>query len=219
MQARSQLRYRPTVYLVANHIVIGRNALIWQEFLIALHRLLGFNFRSGRDKRPGAIIAIGGIMSKLILLLIVLFSGFAQAKELTNRLGVGFRNTYAFEMPAAAVSYYPNADYGVIGALGLDTQNEYSKFGLTGGLRRFIFREENMNFFMGGTASMVSQELAGETSSGFELAAIVGSEFFLSGLDSLGFNIETGIGVTNVKKVRFRTFGDSFLRAGIFFYF
>jgi hypothetical protein len=47
----------------------------------------------------------------------------------------------------------------------------------------------------------------------------VGGEFFLNGLDSLGFTFETGVGVTNVKKVRFRTVGDSFVSAGMVFYF
>ena len=54
---------------------------------------------------------------------------------------------------------------------------------------------------------------------GFEIAALVGGEFFIHGLDSLGFNFETGVGITNVKKVRFRTLGDHIFRAGMFFYF
>lgn len=161
-----------------------------------------------------------GFASVLGLLVSVLLTPqIGSAKELANRLGVGFRNSYAIDLPAAAVSYYPTADYGVIGALGLDTENEASRFAVTGGVRRLIFREDNMNFFMGGTISVLSRENSGDTNSGFELGALVGSEFFLPGLDSLGFNLETGIGVTNVKKVRFRTFADHFLRAGIFFYF
>ena len=157
---------------------------------------------------------------KYILSILILFFGFsAAAKELTSRLGVGFRNAYSIDVPAIATSYYPNPDYGVIGALGVDTQHEASKFVVTGGMRKIVFREENMNFFMGGTLSMLSREQTGETNSGFELAALVGSEFFIAGLDSLGFNVETGIGVTNISKVRFRTFGDHMLRAGIFFYF
>lgn len=150
---------------------------------------------------------------------VMLASMGASAKDLTNRLGVGFRNSYAIDLPAAAVSYYPNQDFGVIGALGMDTQTDNSKFAITGGVRRLIFREENMNFFMGGQLSMVSQQVSGDTNSGFDLGGLVGSEFFLPGLDSLGFNLETGVGVTNVKNIRFRTFGDTFLRAGIFFYF
>ena len=76
-----------------------------------------------------------------------------------------------------------------------------------------------MNFFMGGMLTFLSREIAGVSDSGFEMSAVVGGEFFLAGLDSLGINFETGIGVTNVKKVRFRTIGDHPFRAGMIFYF
>lgn len=143
----------------------------------------------------------------------------ASAKDLATRLGVGFRDAYAITLPSIASIYYPNPDWGVVGALGIDTQNQNSKFAFSVGLRKIVFKEDNMNFFMGGTLGMLSNEVAGTSSSGFELDGLIGSEFFLAGLDSLGFNIETGIGVSNVDKVRFRTLGDNFFKAGIFFYF
>ena len=61
---------------------------------------------------------------------------------------------------------------------------------------------------MGGNIAMITNEVATVKDSGFELAALVGGEFFLNGLDSLGFTFETGVGVTNVKKVRFKTVGE-----------
>jgi len=76
-----------------------------------------------------------------------------------------------------------------------------------------------MNFFTGGMLSLISQSVVGTTNSGFELGAVVGGEFFLPGLENLGFSFDTGVGVTNVSSVRFRTIGNSFLNAGIIFYF
>ena len=142
-----------------------------------------------------------------------------SAKDLASRLGVGYRNAYAFDLPSLATVYYPSSDVGFVGALGIDTEDMNSKFAFSAGVRRIIFKEDNMNFFMGGMLSLVSKETAGSTDSGFDLAGLVGSEFFLPGLENLGFNIESGVSVTNVKKVRFRTTGDSFIRAGIIFYF
>jgi hypothetical protein len=142
-----------------------------------------------------------------------------QAKDLTSRLGVGFRNSYSFELPAIAANYYPNPETGFIGAVGIDTAENNSKFAVTGGVRRIIFKEENMNFFMSGTLSFVSSEVNGSTNSGFEICGLVGDEFFLPGLENLGFNIEGGVGVVNLGKVRFRTVADHILRAGVFFYF
>ncbi|MFN7728938.1 MAG: organic solvent tolerance protein [Bdellovibrio sp.] len=160
-----------------------------------------------------------GLFCIALISALVGFASAASAKDLSSRLGVGFRNAYSFDLPSLAAHYYPTSDMGFVGAVGIDTEDQNSKFALSGGIRKIIFTEDNLNFFMGGVFSMVSKEAAGSTDSGFELAALVGAEFFFAGLENLGFNFETGVAVTNVKKVRFRTMGDSFLRAGIVFYF
>lgn len=152
------------------------------------------------------------------------FIGFVsirtEAKDLSSRLGVGYRNSLVtMTLPSAAIFYYPSTEYSVYGTLGVDTEDNNSKFGFSVGSRRIIFREDNMNFFAGGQLGLVNQEVSGTKDSGYELAALVGGEFFLPGLDSLGFNFETGMGITTVKKTRFRTLGDSFITAGISFYF
>ena len=144
----------------------------------------------------------------------------AVAKDLASRLGVGFRNSLVTtDIPSVAVFYSPSNDVQVLGSLGVDTQEDNSKFAFLGGVRRIIFKEEAMNFFMGGNVAMVNSEVATKKDSGFELAALVGGEFFLHGLDSLGFQFESGVGITTVGKTRFRTLGASFVNAGMAFYF
>ena len=156
----------------------------------------------------------------VVALMLMLVGQGAFAKEMANRLGVGFRDSYtSMNLPSLSAQYYPNSQYGLIGAVGIDTEDSYSRFGFSGGIRKIIFMEENLNFFMGGLLSVISKETAGSTDSGFEIAATVGTEFFLTGLENLGFNVESGLGFSNVGKVRFRTLGDSFLKAGIIFYF
>lgn len=146
-------------------------------------------------------------------------SPVVQAKELQNRMGVGFRNAYGIDVPSIAATYYPNSQFAVLGAVGIDTQKDQAKSAFSGGLRRILFREPQMNFFTGGYLSMLSNETTTGTDSGFEISAVVGGEFFFTGLDSLGFNFETGAGVTNLGRTRFRTLGDHMFRAGMFFYF
>jgi len=161
-------------------------------------------------------------LRKVLALTIALMMGpqVCWAKDLTNRLGVGFRDSYsAFSLPSLAAEYYPNSQYGVIGALGIDTEDQNSKFALSGGVRKIIFAEENLNFFMSAIISAISDEEMGSSSSGFELAGLVGTEFFLAGLENLGFSFEAGVDVSNVNKVRFSTIGASFVKAGIMFYF
>ena len=158
-------------------------------------------------------------------LLCVFVGGLVHAKELANRLGVGFRDSVSMDIPSVAAFYYPNSDYGMIGSIGIDTQKNQSKSAIAGAVRRIIFKEEQMNFFGGAQLALLSQEVPNttvsgfETQSGIEVAATVGGEFFFQGLESLGFNFETGVAMANVGRVRFRTIGDSFLRAGIAFYF
>ena len=158
--------------------------------------------------------------SLIALFFSTLLIGVANAKDLNSRLGVGYRNSLVtMSLPSAAVFYYPSPDFSIYSTLGVDTEDNNSKFGLSAGARKIIFREDNMNFFAGGQLAIVNQEIAGTKDSGYELAALLGGEFFLSGLDSIAFNFETGMGVTTVRKTRFRTVGDSFLNAGIAFYF
>lgn len=158
---------------------------------------------------------------RLFFLLISLAFGVAsQAKDLTSRLGVGYRNALVtMDLPSVATIYYPSPDIGLVGSLGVDTQDQNSAFAFAGGVRRIIFKEDNMNFFGAGQVAIINQEFATQKDSGFELAATVGGEFFLPGLESLGLNFETGMGVTTVRKTRFRTLGGSFLSAGMIFYF
>ena len=160
-------------------------------------------------------------MSRIVLgLLIVSLAGVCQAKELTNRLGVGYQNQFSIDLPGVAARYYPNPDLGVSAALGIDTQTDASKFGLLVKVFRIIFKEPNLNFYLGAGAGIISHQVSGTTDSGFELDGYCGVEFFLPGLPSLGFLVESGIGIASINSgVRFRTFGDHPFRAGIMFYF
>lgn len=142
-----------------------------------------------------------------------------QAKDLSSRLGVGYRAAFPFELSAISVQYYPSSDLGLTVSLGVDTQTNNSRFGLQLGVRRIVFKEENLNFFMGGTAATLTSETAGVKSSGYEIAAVAGAEFFFASLENLGFNFETGVAVTSLDRVRFRTLGENMLRGGMYFYF
>jgi len=154
----------------------------------------------------------------------------SQAKDMTSRLGVGYMNDFSIQpLPSIAVKYYPSTDIAVSAALGVDTNTTNttggsSAFGFGAKFYKTIFTEDNLNFFMGAGAGLVSLAPAsggsGSTNSGFELSGFAGAEFFIPGLDSLGFNFSAGVGVTSLSSgVRFRTIGESPLNAGMFFYF
>lgn len=164
---------------------------------------------------------IVGTFPVFTVLIVMIFGTLekVEAKDLSHRLGIGYRDSYSFPLPSMAIQYYPNTDYGIISALGIDTEDKNSRFAFSFGMRKIIFKEENLNFFFGGILTLANTDNGIDKRSGFEMAATVGSEFFLQGLDSLGFNVETGVAVSNLNKVRFRTLGDSFIKSGIIFYF
>jgi hypothetical protein len=165
-------------------------------------------------------------MTQRWLFFLVVFgvwAGFLQsvhAKDLTTRLGVGYKDQFSVALPSIAVQYYPNANLGVAAALGLDTQSQNSKFGFSVKVFRVIYMEDNLNFYMGTSAGLVSVESGSSTSSGFELNGLIGCEYFFGGLENLGFTFETGVAVRSISSgVSFRTVGDSPLRGGVTFYF
>lgn len=152
-------------------------------------------------------------------LCLIVFAGNVEAKELTNRLGVGVKKNTTLDLPELAVVYHPVSDIAVAGGLGIDTQKSYSKFAFNAAVRRLVFKEDNMNFYMGGALGLVNIETNGNKESGFELNALFGGEFFFTGLDSLAFTFEGGVGVISTDNVRFRTIADGPFSAGIVFYF
>lgn len=156
--------------------------------------------------------------------LFTLISSTLHAKELTNRLGLGYSDQFSEGLPSISVRYWPDPKLGIGAALGVDTQEDNSRFGFMARLYRIIFTEDNMNFYMGAGAGLISVEkkvgATTDNDSGFELNGFFGGEFFFAGLDSLGFSFEAGVGVTSISsEVRFRTMGDSPVKAGITFYF
>ncbi len=154
------------------------------------------------------------------------FSQPSLAKDLSKRLGLGIRNNMTVDVPMISANYYFGKEVGISAAFGVDTQDENSRMAIAFGVRRNIFFEPNLNFYMGGQVATVSfekakEDLPTETEklSGIEADVFVGTEFFFAGLDSVGFTFESGFGVATTGKTRFRTIADHPFRAGIHFYF
>ena len=144
----------------------------------------------------------------------------AHGVDLANRLGVGYSNQMSEDLPALTARYYPNSTTGMSLAVGVDTEKDNSRFGLLAKLYRVVFSEDNLNFYIGGGAGLLSIERGGENKSGFELMGVLGAEFFFAGLENLGFTFEAGVGVrSDSDGARFRTIGNHPLRGGIIFYF
>ncbi|MCB0377202.1 MAG: organic solvent tolerance protein [Bdellovibrionales bacterium] len=160
------------------------------------------------------------IVVALIFSVISTISINSFAVDLANRLGVGYSNQMSEDLPAITARYYPNSMVGMSVAIGVDTEKNNSKFGALFKLYRIVFTENNMNFYVGGGAGLLSREVANDNRSGFELNGFLGGEFFFTGLENLGFTFEAGVGIrSDSDGARFRTIGDHPLRGGMIFYF
>ena len=141
------------------------------------------------------------------------------ARNLSHRLGVGFTNQIATTVdgtiPALSGKYYLSKNYATSVELGLDTRSTNSTVAAGAKLYKNLFLEDNLVFYTGAGLAMVSRN-----GSKFQLSAFLGSEFFFSGLPSLGLSFEAGLrGDSYSGSFAIRTTGDSFLSAGMHFYF
>lgn len=163
--------------------------------------------------------------SKLLLVIVVsfvssLFSSLAYSKDMTHRLGVGIKDNLSKSLPSLAMVYYPSMEYAFTGGVGLDTEKNNSAMQVNLGIRRVVFFEPNLNFYMGGQAALITDENTVDGKrNGYEINAHFGTEFFLQGLENLGFTFEMGVAVVSLGDVRFRTLAVDPLKAGLIFYF
>lgn len=155
-----------------------------------------------------------------ILFFALLAGAAAESKDLTHRMGVGVKNNSVESVPSLAAIYYIDKNYAVTSGVGFDTKKDYSKLQANAGLRKMIYFEDHLNFYMGGQLGILNAENPTDgKKTGIELLAVFGCEFFFTGLDNLGLSVEGGLGMSTLNSTRVRTVADDPFRAGIVFYF
>ena len=170
------------------------------------------------------LLVEGEFMHRIALLVLFLFSttSFAAAyeqKNLRGRLGVGFTNQIATTengtIPALSAKYYFSKTFASSLGFGFDTRNPNSTVGVGLKLYRNVFIEPQLIFYTGAGLALVSRN-----GSKSQVSLFFGSEFFFEGLPSLGLSFEAGVhGDSTSGSFALRTTGDSFLTAGMHFYF
>ncbi len=152
--------------------------------------------------------------------LILVVGALVQAKPMPQRLGVGIKDNTADSIPSLAAIYNLNSDFAFTGGLGFDTKKDYSAFQAGVGMRHVIFHENNLHFYTGGQFAIVNTDNPADgKQSGFDVRFVLGTEFFFSSLENVGFSFEGGLGLSSLKETRVRTVADGPLKAGILFYF
>lgn len=157
-----------------------------------------------------------------LLLALTLISN-VQAKELFGRIGLGYNAQFAQTantsgIPAISLKYgfNPRTMAELIGGY-YSGSNGYGVAALK--FMQTMHSESYLNFYFlfgGGVVSSASR-------SGVEFLGGFGTEFFIPGVDNVGISFEAGLDFENLSSANqtltLKTFGASFLNAGMHFYF
>jgi hypothetical protein len=163
-------------------------------------------------------------MQRIILVLLLVFSTpIAESRELFGRIGLGYNAQFAQSStssttPGISLKYgfNPRTMLEVIGAY-------YSGSNGTGvaalKIMQTMHSESYLNFYFLFGGGLVSRASV----SGTEFLGGFGTEFFIPGIESVGISFEAGLDFENVSSSDntfvLKTFGASFLNAGMHFYF
>jgi len=160
----------------------------------------------------------------LLVVFIVVCYGNALAKDLQRRLGVGFNSQLSlgdFEVDSISVKYYTNSKLCLQGIFGFVMSDPVDVINFGGKALFTIKEEQNMNVYAGGGIGIANVDPDNaDSDTAFLLSGILGLEYFFNGLPNLGFSTELGLTFFDYDDLdAVGTMADSFLSAGIHYYF
>lgn len=159
---------------------------------------------------------------KILLLCLFLVPTLSFAADLRGRMGLGFTNQLANDIPAISLKIQQSKTFAMGGLLGFKSDSDNTLYGAGVKLYRIIFDEPQLNFYLAGllaTETYLDDEKKAQ--SGYQFDGTMGTEFHFSGLESLGFSFEFGLSVRKANAeggTSFETLGDHFLKAAVHFY-
>lgn len=136
-------------------------------------------------------------------------------------MGIGATNQLANGIPAISLKVQQSKTFALGGLLGFKSNEDDTLYGAGVKFYRIIFDEPQLNFYLAGLFATENYIEKDKTKSGFQVDATMGSEFHLTGLESIGFSFEFGLSARNADPdggTSFETLGDQFVKAAVHFY-
>jgi len=156
------------------------------------------------------------------ILILGIFAGPAFAKDLKGTLGVGFNSQFGSQdLDSLSGKYWINNELAVQGLLGFNYSDDTDVLNMGGRVYFKIKDEENLHVdAIAGLGFTRIDPDQGSTDTATWINAGVGIEYFFSGLPNLGFSTEVGFTILDDDDgTSFGTTADSFVGAGIHYYF
>lgn len=146
-----------------------------------------------------------------------------MAADLRGRMGIGFTNQLANDLPALSLKIQQSKTFGIGGLLGFNSNEEATLYGAGIKFYRIIFDEPQLNFYLAGLIATQNyfDPTDDSTKTGYQVDGTLGTEFHFQGIESIGFSFEFGISARNTDPEEgssFQTLGDNFLKAAVHFY-
>ena len=160
-------------------------------------------------------------MKKSLMGLCLVLTVGASAKNLQGRFGVGPAATdFSQGLSALSMRYHFDPFLSTDVQVAFDTSDENNSSRIGAKICRNVSMEENINFYLGAGLFMIAiKKSAASLQGGGELDGIIGMEFFLTGLPSLGLMVETGLSLHSISSISFNSMGSGFAGGGIHYYF
>lgn len=149
----------------------------------------------------------------LTIMLLAALTPHAGAKDLRSRVGVGFNQQfggvtaisvrYGLPTPKPTLNVQLELDGGVSLTAGMGSY-------LVGGRLLYgVVAEDNLNLYLGAGAAYFREESELTQATGLRLQPSMGAQFFLFGLENLGFTAEWGLNFDLGSPLGIKTVGSA----------
>jgi hypothetical protein len=156
------------------------------------------------------------------VLLAMVLPGAAEGKDLRKRVGLGFETTFGsvscLSVKVGLPSSKPSANVQIQGLVGFAVlKNTDDKFFAGGRVLLPVLAEDNLNVYAGFGGGFARFDDATQAA---RIQAVLGTEFFLFGLENLGFTAEIGLNFdVGPTVLDLQTAGGTAASVGAHFYF
>ncbi len=138
--------------------------------------------------------------------------------ERIGRLGIGFANQMAVDVPSISFKLQRSKSFAFGGQVGYSNDDNGGGSAAALKIYRNFFEEPNLVFFGSVLGGIINEKRNGVSDSGFQADLTLGSEFSLPGIESLGFSLEFGVSFNKINDFVIETVGNNFLVSAVHFY-